>query len=348
MNNPYIGIGINYFSNYNSISGNNITDNAYGIYLSSSSNHNSISGNSFTNCGLFVSDSYQNHVENNTVNGRPLVYLEDAPNQTIADAGQVILVRCENVRVEGLNLYRTNVGVELWETRNSAICGNNITNNEYGIWLCLSHNNSMIGNTITNNWHGILLVSSSNNNISVNTITNNIYGIDFEGGSGNSLIGNNIKNNVCGIFLIIESPHKNKIYHNNFEDNEEHVNINGANVWDDGYPSGGNYWSNYTGVDEKSGPNQNQPGSDGIGDTPYIIDEDNMDRYPLMARFNTFGAGVWNGTALNIGVITNSTVSNLKIDVDEKKVSLNVSGISGSVGFCRITIPNTIIVGFKY
>jgi parallel beta-helix repeat protein len=46
-----------------------------------------------------------------------------------------------------------------------------------------------------------------------------------------------------------------------------------VNVWDDGYPSGGNYWSDYTGVDANG---------DGIGDTPYIIDANNTDRYPVM------------------------------------------------------------------
>lgn len=51
---------------------------------------------------------------------------------------------------------------------------------------------------------------------------------------------------------------------------------------DDGYPSGGNYWSDYSGVDEKSGPNQDLSGSDGIGDTPYVIDENNTDHYPLI------------------------------------------------------------------
>jgi len=51
------------------------------------------------------------------------------------------------------------------------------------------------------------------------------------------------------------------------------------NAWDDGYPSGGNYWSDYTGVDADG---------DGIGDTPYVIDENNTDRYPLM---NPWGSG---------------------------------------------------------
>jgi hypothetical protein len=55
-----------------------------------------------------------------------------------------------------------------------------------------------------------------------------------------------------------------------------------TNTWDNGYPSGGNYWSDYTGSDAKSGPNQDQSGSDGIGDTPRVIDFYNKDNYPLM------------------------------------------------------------------
>ena len=58
-----------------------------------------------------------------------------------------------------------------------------------------------------------------------------------------------------------------------------------ANFWDNSYPSGGNYWSDYTGVDLYWGPNQDQPGSDGIGDTPYIIDDDNQDNYPFMSEY---------------------------------------------------------------
>jgi parallel beta-helix repeat protein len=188
-----------------------------------------------------------------------------------------------------------------------------------------------------------LLTSSFNNSIIGNNITSNTCGIKLEGGSGNSLVGNTITNNSQGIYIITDFPNPNKIYHNNFKDNDQHVLINGANAWDNDYPSGGNYWSNYTGVDEKSGPYQNETGSDGIGDTPYTIDEYNVDKYPLMAPLSTFEAGVWNGTDLKINVITNSTVSNLEIDRDHKKVSLNVSGTSGFAGYCRITIPNIIV-----
>jgi len=68
-------------------------------------------------------------------------------------------------------------------------------------------------------------------------------------------------------------------------DNTEQVlasKLDSTNVWDDDYPSGGSYWSDYNGVDVKNGPNQDQPSSDGIGDTPYVIDANNQDRYPLM------------------------------------------------------------------
>jgi hypothetical protein len=53
-------------------------------------------------------------------------------------------------------------------------------------------------------------------------------------------------------------------------------------LWDDGYPSVGNYWSDYDSIDNFWGENQNFKGCDMIGDKPYVIDENNRDRYPLM------------------------------------------------------------------
>jgi len=55
-----------------------------------------------------------------------------------------------------------------------------------------------------------------------------------------------------------------------------------ANFWNSSYPSGGNYWSNYAGVDLYSGPYQNETGSDGIGDTPHVLTLNNQDNYPLV------------------------------------------------------------------
>jgi len=69
----------------------------------------------------------------------------------------------------------------------------------------------------------------------------------------------------------------NRIYHNDFVDNKKQVqSYSSSNVWDDGYPSGGNYWSDYNGYDSNH---------DGIGDTSYFIDENNTDHYPLMVPY---------------------------------------------------------------
>ncbi|MGB9828333.1 MAG: NosD domain-containing protein [Thermosphaera sp.] len=63
------------------------------------------------------------------------MYLEGVSDYVVKEAGQVILVRCRNIRVENLNLSRTTVGVELWETNNSIISGNRIEGNYVGIML---------------------------------------------------------------------------------------------------------------------------------------------------------------------------------------------------------------------
>ena len=93
-----------------------------------------------------------------------------------------------------------------------------------------------------------------------------------------------------GYYIWLENSIDNSIYHNNFINNSQQAYFDtstNANSWDDGYPSGGNCWSNYTGVDLNSGIYQNETGYDWIGDSPYIIDEDNQDNYPLMSPFGS-------------------------------------------------------------
>ncbi len=95
-------------------------------------------------------------------------------------------------------------------------------------------------------------------------------------------------NNIVGIVLVGASDAH--VYHNNIVENTVQADdwSGPENSWDDGYPSGGNYWSDYTGVDNCSGPNQDIcPDPDGIGDTPYVIDADSQDRYPLMSSVET-------------------------------------------------------------
>ncbi len=208
-------------------------------------------------------------------------------------------------------------GIQLDCSHGNILTANNVTNNNYGIYLSECNNNRIYHNRIIDNGGitgeaalfggGIYLADYSNgNNISDNTVASNVDGIHLyhdckrnivtsnmvsnstvngvflqRSSNNNSIFCNTILNNRLGINLT--DSWANNIYHNNFikNTNQAYTNIS-TNAWDDGYPSGGNYWSNYTGIDEYSGVNQDELGSDGIGDTPHIINKDNQDNYPLM------------------------------------------------------------------
>lgn len=243
---------------------------------------------------------------------------------------------------------------------NNKIVDNVWDNNQFGIWLVSSYYNIIRNNSLSNNraglWeepvvalgeeHANYLIEnyhisrpteSGNNSISGNRIlSNNQYGIFLNTAvSNNSICTNDISHNSYGIGM--SNTSSNKIYFNNFVNNTYQVDIllePPNNTWDAGYPSGGNYWSDYTGVDLYSDPYQNKTGSDGIGDTPYvIIDENNTDRYPLMKPYggpygfimlnlpdeqnNDFQGLAWDGKHLwlsNGGTAGNQTSRIYKID----------------------------------
>ena len=377
-------------SNNNVVTGNTITyNNNYGIWLWSS-NDNAITGNSFFHCGLYVQFfSFQNSVTDNTVNGKPLVYLEGQFNVIIDDseAGQIILVNCTNVTIKNQELSNTTVAIELVFTDNCFIMGNTITHNNDGIVLYYSGNNTIMGNTITHNNDGIVLYDSSNNNvvtgntitnntwygimlwyssnnttITGNTITNNTwYGIMLWYSSNNTITGNTIIYNNRGIWLY-DSSNNNKIYHNNFINNTNYQAYdNEANIWDDDYPSGGNYWNGYDGFDNYHGPNQDIPGSDGIGDTPYdVTGGDNQDRYPLIEPYrfdhmscldltlSTDKANYSMGEIVNISLkVTNICDSWVNLSTGSYAWDFEIANETGSKIYClwgdKIYLPTLYI-----
>jgi parallel beta-helix repeat protein len=303
-----------------------------------------------------LSDFVNNVSTSNLVDGKPAYYLINQSNIVISPStcpegvGYLGLVNCKNVTVQGMTLTKNDQGLLLANTNDSKVTDNNATANSDGIDLEYSSgNDTLSGNNITANYAGIFL-SSSGNVVSGNNLTANSWvGIFLEGSSGNVLSGNKVAAHGYGIFL--DSSSNNTFYHNNFirignPPRAPQVYSDGSsNTWDNGYPSGGNYWSDYSGADQKCGTGQNMTGSDGIGDTPYIIDANNTDRYPLMAPFHTFRVGTFNGTAYSVDTVSNSTITNVSFNATAKTLSFNVTGTNGTTGFCRATIPLSLMSG---
>jgi len=257
----------------NIVQGNNITNNYWGIHSSSMSDLNVIFGNNIVG-NNYTGVDFEEGSDDNTVS-------------------------CNNITDNGKPTHAA--GLTLYSSNRNLVEGNIITNNAYsGVDLGVSNGNIINHNIVTSNYHGITLWScrSGGNKISGNNIVNNKWcGIIIGGYSdGNTICGNTIANHTQSLSFGIDLhdfSNGNVIYHNNFMNNTEHVySETSTNNWDDGYPSGGNYWNDYSGADIYNGQFQNETGNDGIGDAQYIIDSNNQDRYPLMNPY-------WNPADIN-------------------------------------------------
>lgn len=293
INNTEVGIHVTYSSNI-SIKNNMIFSNRMdGIKFQESFNNTIFNNTIYSNLGngIQIIDSFNSSIIKNSIYSNGNVNIYDRWPE-----------------YDGYSKYH---GISLISSSKIFIQNNTIYSNfDNGIFIDSSENNFAINNTIyLNEQNGIYLEYSSNINISSNIIMNNenngIYlryslknelfknEIFLHNGSlslvqlssKNSVSYNNIVNDKYSIFIHNLSTN-NKIYHNNIITNSnQSFDDVGLNFWNDTYPTGGNYWSNYTGVDKKSGSNQDQAGSDGIGDTPYPYIggfSGAKDHYPLM------------------------------------------------------------------
>jgi parallel beta-helix repeat protein len=226
---------------------------------------------------------------------------------------------------------------------NVTITNTTITSSNYGIELESSSGIVLSGNKVIENNIGIYIHNSSDNVLSANTATENFYeGIDlYDYSHNNVLSGNNVTaNSDYGILLYYSSG--NRIFHNDFLNNAQQVAVlSSNNTWDDGYPSGGNYWSNY----RTTYPNAAEIDSSGIWNKSYVINAQNNDSYPLMGPFHTFDVGTWGGIAYSVDTVSNSTITNLSFNQPAKTLTFNVTGPSGTMGFCRVAIPLSLMSG---
>jgi parallel beta-helix repeat protein len=315
-----IGIALDYGSSSNKILQNNVTLNKwYGIWILRSPDNflrnNSITANmyNFGVQGESLSAFIQDIDVSNMIEDKPIVFWTNERGKTVpVNAGYAALINCTQITLENLNLVSNGEGLLLAYTTNSSITENNITNNECGIRFYNSSSITAFKNDLSRNQIGIGLFYSLNNRIIQNNLTANDWGIYLAVSSDNIVIRNDVEGNKdTGIRFWNSS--NNSFYHNNFVNNTHQIYdghwdypeqcLPSINFWDNGFPSGGNYWSDYNGTDLNTGLDQNVTGSDGIGDTPYTIDENNTDKYPLMRLWTSPDIAVLNVTPskLNVG-----------------------------------------------
>lgn len=269
----------------------------------------------------------------------------DGQNHTITGNGVgdgIRIHKRQNVSVKNVRVKTFYRGININSSFHIKIVGSAVSNNEYGIGLLWSSSNSIVNNTISDNIHygiflltyscfnkilknnvsnsavGIGLLASSFNEIINNIVQNNSYrGIDLYNSENNNIVNNTISNNKPH-GIVVDYSSNNVIHHNNFIDNAHQVHIwNSQCLWDDG--SCGNYWSDYKGSDSDS---------NGIGDVSYVIDSNNVDRYPLMKSIGL--------SKFEVGSLSLSPDS-VKVG-ESTKISVEVKNTGKESGFYHVTL----------
>ena len=284
--------GVDLRSNNNSIYRNNIVNNHEGIYLINVSN-NRINGNNLNSnelCGItFYEQNSNNIIDDNNICFNRL-------------RGIFVSHSCNNI-ISGNNISSNKLnGISLrWDSHYNTVSNNKVLfNRQHGIVIS-SGKNIIISNNISyNDPTGLYLLDCNNCSISNNTIIGNKEnGIRIYGESKHNIITfNNIINTTKWHGIVIGHSSKfNNVYHNNFLKNKHSAqDLNSNNSWDNGYPSGGNYWDDY----EEKYPDARKT-LRGVWSVPYNISGgDSQDRYPLVKPYTKFKSKLYVNNPLQL------------------------------------------------
>ena len=220
-------------------------------------------------------------------------------NNNIVNNAEGIRPQRNNLLIAENNITKNNGGITGYNTENVVVTRNNISENAYGVNIGICRNIIVSENQISCNTGGLNLYYYGPHLVYGNNITNNSWGIRFAEGCGNATVyGNNITQNDVGVVLlnfpnagdVVVSGVGNTVFDNRLINNTKQVSQEESSynypdttrmgtdivLWNNS--TTGNYWSDYNGTDANG---------DGIGDTPYIIDEKNQDNYPLILPHET-------------------------------------------------------------
>ncbi|NWG10796.1 right-handed parallel beta-helix repeat-containing protein [Candidatus Bathyarchaeota archaeon] len=283
----------------------------FGVWLYYS-NRNVIVGNFATdNIGRCVWLGYSNNnsviVNNFTENKGRGILLDHSHNNTIMQ-NRIVDNDCDAMIID--------------HSDGNVIVGNVATGHiGHGVWLGYSNNNSIVENNFTeNNYDGIGLYFSNGNDIRRNTVTmNNYHGIQLRYSPNNTICNNNFVNNTIQAYIYPSLE----------------------NTWDNGYPFGGNFWSDHDLTDEYGGVNQNVTGSDGVSDAPYFVDVNNVDEYPFRGVFYSFNVSLGCG----VYVVSNSIIEDFQYFESDGSIRIFASSLIANQtdGFCRLAIPHDVV-----
>ena len=316
--------------------------------------------------GMWVS-GWNNTIRNNTLafNGNNGLYLQHDNNTVINNIAR-------NNTLDGINAsyssnntfsgntlnYNTKMGFNVYSGMNNTITDNTANNNQVHGFLNSGYYNNFTHNTANNNGNdGIAIVYSTPGNgpnhiIQDNNFDGNLVGISVYYTRYNTIKGNFVTNSTGdGIIFTGNTATDNLIYNNYFNNNYITVedsqgdsanfyNVTktpGTNIFGGSW-LGGNYWSDYTGVDNDG---------DGLGNTHIPFNYSGSiakggDYLPLTTASTPYIDVSVNGTINNWNFVTGTnedlTSVNLTVDTNinqwnvDAKDALDTSKPAGTEG----------------
>ena len=290
-----------------------------------------VKGFHIRNSGIFMGSAIRiDHASANCITGNILT-----------DSFDGIAIQTSSSNIVSNNIVANNsYGIRVYVSSNNRISENAISFSAYdGVRVDTSSNNVISNNSILNNYGGLGLYTSSNNLVASNIISGNSDGIAFSTSTNNTVTRNGINSNTHGIMLAYASIN-NVFYRNNLNNNPQVYFQPSATVFPNfwNFMNEGNYWSDYNGTDINA---------DGVGDTPYHIDPYNVDHDPLMGPFSDYYPSL-HTQLFQVDMISNATVTCFKFEVGTETgnriISFNVEGHDENGFFCRIGIPDALMV----
>jgi len=316
--------GIGVFGNYSSISRNTVTGNTIGVYTNKAHAffidnvitnslasgvcalqcyNNTITGNQITNnqeYGIFIYGSclvqggVPNLVKGNTISNNSLSGLE--------------VEFSDNNYIQGNFIHENDQGLKLIYSGGNTLRNNAIERNNYNFGVQayddlqdylqdVDNTNLVDGKPIyywVNKTSGqipsdagyVAVVNSNNVSIRDLELKKNYNGMLLAFSTSTMVHNVSSVENWDGMTMYFSN--NTIVHHNNFVNWTSHQALLTSSfntIWDDGYPSGGNYWSRLAGIDLCNGFGQNITGADGIYDSSYTIAANNVDRYPRVVKW---------------------------------------------------------------